>query len=81
MVASKLHNREKRLNCLAPGPIQTPNDSDPKLVQEFANPTLLRKIGGAESIAQAVLALTDNDFITGVILPVDGGRSIFARET
>lgn len=73
-------NPKVRVNCLAPGPIQVPNDSDAKLRQEFADATLLRKIGGPESIAQAVFALTDNEFITGAVLPVDGGRSIFARE-
>jgi pteridine reductase len=42
--------------------------------------TLVQHEGRPENVAQAVLALIDNDFITGVCLPVDGGRSIFAPE-
>ena len=39
--------------------------------------TLVHREGKPENIAQAVLSLIDNDFITGVCLPVDGGRTVF----
>ena len=32
-------------------------------------------------MAAAVLYLVDNDFVTGVCLPVDGGRTIFAADS
>jgi pteridine reductase len=36
----------------------------------------LQRIGSPENIAQAVVSLVENDYITGVCLPVDGGRTI-----
>ena len=64
------------VNSIAPGPIMRP----PDLTDEEDETTLLRtplkKWGGALSIAQAVIFLLEDDFVTGVDLPVDGGRSI-----
>jgi pteridine reductase len=42
--------------------------------------TLLKRAGRPENVFQAVLFLIDNDFVTGVSLPVDGGRTIYAGE-
>jgi len=42
--------------------------------------TLVQREGRPANIAQAVLFFVDNDFVTGVCLPVDGGRSIFAPD-
>ena len=38
--------------------------------------TLLKRLGRPENIAQAVVFLVENDYITGICLPVDGGRTI-----
>jgi len=38
--------------------------------------TLLKRVGRPENVARAVLSLVENDFVTGVCLPVDGGRTI-----
>jgi pteridine reductase len=38
--------------------------------------TLLERAGRPENVAHAVVALLENDFITGACLPVDGGRTI-----
>ncbi|HYT94380.1 MAG TPA: oxidoreductase, partial [Gemmataceae bacterium] len=43
--------------------------------------TLVKRAGRPENIAQAVLFFLDNDFVTGVCLPVDGGRTIFSSES
>ena len=43
--------------------------------------TLVKREGRPENIAQAVLFFLDNDFVTGVCLPVDGGRTIFAPDS
>jgi NAD(P)-dependent dehydrogenase (short-subunit alcohol dehydrogenase family) len=43
------------------------------------NPRLHRE-GSPKNIAQAVLFFLDNDFVTGVCLPVDGGRTAYAPE-
>jgi pteridine reductase len=38
--------------------------------------TLLKRLGRPENVAQAVVFLVENDYVTGVCLPVDGGRTI-----
>lgn len=64
------------VNAIAPGPILRPADLTEEESQEALAGTPLGRWGGAEEIAKAVLYLLDSDFTTGVILPVDGGRSI-----
>jgi pteridine reductase len=63
-----------RVNAIAPGPVLFPAGYDPALRQREVERTLLRREGRPENIADAVLALVRNDYITGVVLPVDGGR-------
>ena len=38
--------------------------------------TLLKRLGGAESVAETVLFAARNDFLTGTTLTVDGGRNL-----
>ncbi len=69
-------NQAIRVNCILPGPVMLPADvSDHDLRGAIAG-TLLKRIGKAENIAHAVVFLVENDYITGVCLPVDGGRTI-----
>ncbi|MBI3322260.1 MAG: SDR family oxidoreductase [Candidatus Omnitrophica bacterium] len=66
-----------QVNGIAPGPILFPPDISRKSRQAALDQTLLRRQGSPEDIAQAVLFfLEGSDFVTGVILPVDGGRSV-----
>jgi pteridine reductase len=69
-------NPAVRVNCILPGPVMLPTDLSQSAVQGAIAGTLLGRAGRPENVAQAVLALIDNDFITGVCLPVDGGRTI-----
>lgn len=64
------------VNCIAPGPIWRPPDLTAEEDKEVAAHTLLKPWPGPEEISKAVLYFIDADFVTGVILPVDGGRSI-----
>lgn len=64
------------VNAIAPGPILKPPDLSDEDDKKTMEATPLAHWGGAEEIAKAVLYLFDSDFTTGVILPVDGGRSI-----
>lgn len=64
------------VNAIAPGPILPPPDLTDEENREALARTPLDRWGGAEEIAKAVLYLFDSDFTTGVVLPVDGGRSI-----
>ncbi len=67
-----------RVNAIAPGPIVFPDDFDDAAREREIARTLLRREGHPQNIADAVLALVENDYITGVLLPVDGGRSLAA---
>jgi pteridine reductase len=73
-------NPAVRVNCILPGPVMLPPDLPAAERQQAIAATLVQREGRPENIAQAVLFLIDNDFITGVCLPVDGGRSIYAPE-
>ena len=73
-------NPAVRVNCILPGPVMLPEDlSEAELKGAIAG-TLVKRKGRPENIAQAVVFLVENDFVTGVCLPVDGGRTIAGGE-
>lgn len=65
-----------RVNAVLPGPVLLPEELSQSARERAVAGTLLGRAGRPENIAQAVLLLAVNDFITGVCLPVDGGRTI-----
>jgi pteridine reductase len=65
-----------RVNAILPGPVLLPEELSPEVRQRAIAGTLVRRAGRPEHVAQAVLFFAENDFVTGVCLPVDGGRSI-----
>jgi pteridine reductase len=65
-----------RVNAVLPGPVLMPENLSPAERQRAIAGTLLNRAGRPENVARAVAALLENDFITGVCLPVDGGRTI-----
>lgn len=69
-----------RVNCVQPGPVMLTPDVDEKTVQSLADSTLVGRIGCGQDVADAVAFLCENTFVTGVCLPVDGGRRIFAPD-
>ena len=69
-------NPRIRVNCVMPGPVMLPPDLDPAERAEAIAGTLVKREGSPEHVAHAVLFLLENDFVTGVCLPVDGGRTI-----
>lgn len=71
-------NPRVRVNCILPGPVMLPPELPEAERREAIAATLVRREGSPRHVAQAVLALVENDFITGVCLPVDGGRSVYA---
>ena len=68
-----------RVNAVAPGAIIWPEETNAlsQAMQDriIAN-TPLKRHGEPKQIAEAVLALLTNSFMTGQVLRVDGGRSI-----
>jgi pteridine reductase len=71
-------NSAVRVNAILPGPVMLPLDLPPAERQAAIDGTLLRREGSPQNIAHAVAFLLENDFVTGVCLPVDGGRTIFS---
>jgi NAD(P)-dependent dehydrogenase (short-subunit alcohol dehydrogenase family) len=72
-----------RVNCIAPGFIKTEMSSkalcnDPERRKKVYGRTPLGRLGTAEEVANAAyfLASEASSFITGMVLPVDGGNSI-----
>lgn len=65
-----------RVNAVLPGPVLLPESVSAAERQRAIAGTLLGRAGRPENVAQAVAMLLENDFITGVCLPVDGGRTI-----
>lgn len=66
-----------RVNCICPGIIQTPilHGRDPKLYEDRIP---LGRVGTPEDVAKAALFLVSDEsaYLTGVVLPVDGGASL-----
>jgi pteridine reductase len=73
-------NPAVRVNCILPGPVMLPENLSEHEVQGAVAGTLLKRAGRPENIAQAVAFLVENDYVTGVCLPVDGGRTIASGE-
>jgi len=71
-------NPRVRVNCIHPGPVLFPPEMPVPERAEAIVSTLAQREGTPENIASAVLFLVDNEFVTGVCLPVDGGRTIYA---
>lgn len=73
-----------RVNCIAPAIVRTPFTeayfTDPDLVRELPRIIPLGKHGEPEQIAKGVIYLASDmaDFVTGVLLPIDGGHTIVA---
>ncbi len=76
-------NPRVRVNCILPGPVMLPPEMDAAERAEAIAGTLLQREGTPQHVAEAALFLAEHDYITGVCLPVDGGRTIapFRRET
>jgi NAD(P)-dependent dehydrogenase (short-subunit alcohol dehydrogenase family) len=66
-----------QVNCINPGPVLMPDKYSNVQIAQTIEKTLLKRAGQAEDVASAVrFLLEDGDYITGLILSVDGGRSI-----
>lgn len=70
-----------RVNGILPGPVMLPLDLPADERAQAVRATLVQREGEPRHIAQAVLFLIENDFVTGVCLPVDGGRTIYAPDS
>jgi pteridine reductase len=65
-----------RVNAVVPGPVLPPPNCTPRQIEALARRTLLGRWGTPEDVARAVVFLAQADYITGVVLPVDGGERL-----
>lgn len=65
-----------RVNAVALGAILPPPGKDSAYLKELAQGIPLERVGGTEPVAQAVLFLLRNHFITGEIIRLDGGAHL-----
>ena len=67
-----------RVNCVAPGVILTDMCAsvDPEVLAEMAEEAPLGRNGTPMDVAKAMEYLADADFVTGQVLPVNGGYVI-----
>lgn len=74
-LAQELAPSNITVNCIAPGIIDTRMNSQFS-VEELESEVPLGRLGTADEIAQAVLFLSENRYITGQILGINGGMII-----
>lgn len=77
---AKSYAPKVRVNAIAPGAIAWPegeNALSEEIQEKIIQQTPLKQHGKPEYIAQALLGLVTNPYMTGQIIAVDGGRSIY----
>jgi pteridine reductase len=67
-----------RVNAIAPGPVMWPEGGvDAELKARIIERTALKRIGSPDDVAKAALYFVkDAPYVTGQVLPVDGGRTV-----
>lgn len=74
-------NPRVRVNAVLPGPVMLAEGTPDAMQQAILQECLLKRAGTADHVARSAVFLAEHEFITGVLLPVDGGRSIYAGKT
>jgi pteridine reductase len=65
-----------QVNGIAPGPVLFPDYYTAEQKQSAIERTLLKRAGSPADIVNAIVFLIENDYITGEIIHVDGGRHL-----
>jgi len=66
-----------RVNSVSPGAVLFPENYSQEQIQKAVQRTLLGRQGSEKDIVSAANFLIENEYITGMDLCVDGGRSIY----
>lgn len=65
-----------RVNAIAPGTVLLPPDPPPAKVQWAVEKSVLKRVGEPTDVARLAEFLVTNEFVTGSVYHVDGGRSL-----
>lgn len=67
-----------RVNCVSPGVIDTPMNAHftKEEMDAMQEEIPMGRLGKGEDVAKAVVYLEENDYVTGIDLPINGGFSI-----
>jgi pteridine reductase len=68
-----------RVNGIAPGLILPPHGKDRSYLEQLKTTNPLNGIGTVEQIVEAVRFFVGNEFITGQVIFVDGGRNLLSN--
>ena len=73
---AKSYAPDIQVNAIAPGPVLFPDYYSDEQRNAAVERTLLKRAGSARDIVNAVVFLIENDYITGEVIHVDGGRHV-----
>jgi NAD(P)-dependent dehydrogenase (short-subunit alcohol dehydrogenase family) len=73
---AKAYAPEIQVNAIAPGPVLFPDYYTDEQKSAAVERTLLKRAGSPRDIVNAVVFLIENDYITGEVIHVDGGRHV-----
>jgi NAD(P)-dependent dehydrogenase (short-subunit alcohol dehydrogenase family) len=65
-----------RVNAIAPGTVLLPPNASPEKVQWAVEKSLLKKVGTPQDVAQLAAFLIENEFASGSVYFIDGGRNL-----
>ncbi len=65
-----------RVNAIAPGTVLLPANANEEKIRWAVENSLLKRIGSPSDVADLALFLIQNEFTTGAVYFVDGGRSL-----
>jgi NAD(P)-dependent dehydrogenase (short-subunit alcohol dehydrogenase family) len=73
---AKAYAPDIQVNAIAPGPVLFPEYYTEEQKDAAINRTLLKRAGSPQDVVNAVIFLIENDYITGELIHVDGGRHV-----
>jgi pteridine reductase len=73
---AKSYSPQIQVNAIAPGPVLFPDYYTEAQKRSAIERTLLKREGSPTDIVNAVVFLIENDYITGEMIHVDGGRHL-----
>lgn len=79
-LASKLADRGIRVNSISPGFTDTPIFTDKNVISVASELVPIKRFATPEEIADAAMFLTNNQYVVGIDLLIDGGVSTLRPE-